>query len=83
MRRGYIKSICVLFTIAGASNDAVLNAIDNRDFRDFEDALQDCCAAEAGCDCIVTANGKDFIGHSQTAIKSPEAFLALFADTQA
>ena len=47
LRRAFIKRICVLFTIAGAGNEAVLEAIENWDFPDFEDALQDCCAAEA------------------------------------
>ena len=77
LRRAYIKRICVLFTIAGADNAAILEAIDNRDFRDFEDALQDCCAAEAGCDYIITANEKDFIGHSQVTVKSPAEFITL------
>ena len=77
LRRGYIKQICVLFSIAGADNDAILKAIDNEAFRDFEDALQDCCAAEAGCNYIITANGKDYNGHSQVPVKSPDAFIAL------
>lgn len=83
LRRGYIKRICFLFTIAGADNDAILKAIDNQAFRDFEDALQDCCAAEADCDYIITANGKDFIGHSQANVKSPDEFIALVSGNQA
>lgn len=83
LRRGYIKRICLLFSIAGADNDAVLKAIENETFRDFEDALQDCCAAEADCDFIITANIKDFIGHSQVNVKSPDELLALVSGNQA
>ncbi len=77
MRRACIKRLCILFTIAGADNEAILEAVENRGFRDFEDALQDCCAAESDCDYIITANGKDFIGHSHTAVKSPAELIAL------
>ena len=83
LRRGFIKRIWLLFTIAGADNDAVLKAIENVTFRDFEDALQDCCAAEADCDFIITANKKDFFGHSQVSVKSPDEFLALVSGNQA
>ena len=44
-RRKWIKKLCTLLTIAGADNQRILEAIDKTDFRDFEDALQDCCAA--------------------------------------
>ena len=83
LRRGYIKRICLLCTIAGADNEAVLKAIENETFLDFEDALQDCCAAEADCDFIITANGKDFIGHSLVSVKSPDEFIAMVSHKQA
>ena len=77
LRRGYIRQICVLFAISGANQDAVLQAIENRAFHDFEDALQDCCAAEMDCDYIITANIKDFTGHSTVPAITPDAFIAL------
>ena len=79
LRRGYIKQICVLFSIAGADNEAVLKAIENRDFRDFEDALQDCCAAEMDCDYIITVNIKDYTDHSIIPAITPDAFIALMS----
>ena len=82
LRRGYIKRICVLFSIAGASNSAILTAIENDAFRDFEDALQDCCALETNCDFIITANEKDFIGHCQVPVQSPTQFLATITENQ-
>ena len=77
MRRGYIKQICVLFSIAGADNESVLKAIENQEFRDFEDALQDCCAAGSACDYIITANIKDFTNHSTIPAITPDAFITL------
>ena len=79
LRRGYIRTICVLFSIAGAKNEAVLQAVDRLAFRDFEDALQDCCAQEADCDYIITANGRDFAGRSRIPAVSPDEFLALLS----
>ena len=80
LRRGYIKRICLLFTLVGADNEAVLSAVENLDFRDFEDALQDCCAAEMDCDYIITANIKDFVGHSQIEALLPDAFIKLVSE---
>ena len=77
LRRGYIKQICVLFDIAGATNGSVLKAIENQEFRDFEDALQDCCAVETDCDYIITANIKDFTDHSIVPAITPDAFITL------
>ena len=77
MRRGFIKRICLLLTVSGADQDAILQAVDNLDFQDFEDALQDCCAQKADCDYIVTANIKDFAEHSQVKAIAPDDFVAM------
>lgn len=77
LRRGYIRQICLLLTISGANNDTVFQAIENQDFHDFEDALQDCCAIESECDYIVTENLKDYSGHSSVPAILPGDFLAL------
>lgn len=51
--------------------------------KDFEDILQAVCAAEGGCDCIITRNEKDYrIGAGLKAklplppVMSPSAFLS-------
>ena len=75
-RRDWIRQICQLFTLAGAANDAVLKAVDNVDFRDFEDALQDCCAQSILADYIITANIKDFEQSTVPAI-TPDQFLKM------
>lgn len=77
VRREWIKQLCVLLTISGADNEAVISAVDNTAFRDFEDALQDCCAAQTDADYIVTANVRDFIDHSSVRAITPSEFLKL------
>lgn len=80
-RRKWIKKLCTLLTVSGADNRLVLDAIDNEDFKDFEDALQDCCAVEAEADYIVTVNKRDFEGHSSTTTVTPDEFLSIFHST--
>ena len=78
MRRGFIRRICCILTVAGADQQAVMAAVDNVGFHDFEDALQDCCAVESGSDYIVTVNKRDFSDHSMTPPVTPEEFLEIF-----
>ena len=53
-----------------------LSAVQNIDFRDFEDCLQDKCAKEARCDYIVTANLKDF-ANSEVPAVTPDRLLKI------
>ena len=76
-RREWIKQICTVLTVAAADNQAVLNAAENTSFKDFEDNLQDCCAVHVGADYIVTANVKDFEGHSKVKAVSPDELLQI------
>ncbi len=46
----------------------------NSDFSDFEDSLQYYSALRAGCDIIITRNGKDF-KKSQIPVMTPDEFL--------
>ena len=78
MRRGWIRKLCMLLTVEGAGTESVLEAVENVDFRDFEDAMQDCCAAAAGADYIVTGNVRDFAGHSKVAPVTPAEFLKMW-----
>lgn len=78
MRRGWIRKLCILLTVAGAGTDSILEAVENLDFRDFEDAMQDCCAAAAEADYIVTGNVRDFAGHSAVAPVTPVEFLKMW-----
>ena len=80
MRRKWIRELCTVLTVSGADNDAVIAAIDDVRFRDFEDALQDRCAVNMTADYIVTANIKDFAGLSTTPAVTPDDFLAMIGE---
>jgi len=76
-RRDWIRQLCELLTISGANNKAVLSAINDESFKDFEDALQDCCATSFEADFTITANIKDFKGISKVPALTPKEFLEL------
>ena len=78
-RRRFLKNICSVLKLAVTDDKMVMRAIENSDFADFEDNLQDCCAAYAGADYIVTVNKKDFEGHSGVTPLTPAEFVSLFA----
>ena len=81
-RREWIKQICTILTVAAADNQAILAAAENLEFKDFEDNLQDCCALHVGAEYIVTANVKDFYGHSQVKAVSPDELLQIVKKEQ-
>ena len=81
-RRDWIRQICRRLTVAGTSNSSVLEAVDNTEFKDFEDALQDCCAESFKADYIVTVNTKDFSGVSTIPAVSPGEFLEMHEEEQ-
>ena len=74
--RAWLKNICDILTVTGATQEQVKEAIDNLDFRDFEDCLQDSCAKTGRAQYIITRNVKDFTGSDIPAI-SPNDFLEL------
>ena len=59
-RREVMRLLCELMTLSGADNETVLAAINDPAFKDFEDAMQDCCAVDSKADYILTANIKDY-----------------------
>ena len=76
-RRDWMRQLCELLTVTGADKASVLAAVNDTDFKDFEDALQVCCAETFQADYIVTANVKDFKGHSGIPALTPSEFLAM------
>ena len=46
----------------------ILSALDNEDFSDFEDCLQEKCAVAVSADYIVSRNLKDFVSSRVPAI---------------
>jgi predicted nucleic acid-binding protein len=73
-RRENLRDICSIFTVASASQQEILNAIENDSFSDFEDCLQDKCAKEVEADYIITVNVKDF-SKSEIPAVNPKEFL--------
>ena len=80
-RREIMRELCELMTLSGADNETVLAAIDDPDFKDFEDAMQDCCAMDSKADYIITANIKDFEGHSKVPALTPRDFLSIILNS--
>lgn len=73
-RREWLTDICSFLRVEGAAHEDVVKAISMREFKDFEDCLQDRCAENVGADYIITRNVKDFEGSAVPAV-TPEAFL--------
>lgn len=73
-KRMWLREICRMLTVTGASHEQVIEAIDNVAFKDFEDCLQDECAAQNHADYIITRNTNDFLTSSIPAI-TPSDFL--------
>lgn len=73
-RRKYILSLCEIFDVVSIDKNRLVYALENSNFRDFEDCLQDECACDINADYIITRNTKDFKGSMVKAI-TPEEFL--------
>ncbi len=76
-RRTMIKSLFGMLSVSGIDETTLLSALDRENFKDFEDCLQDECAAAIMADYIVTRNIKDFANSRITAL-TPDDFLNLY-----
>ena len=77
-RRENLRDVCEFFSVASASQNEIIDAIDKDSFPDFEDCLQDKCAKEVGADYIITCNVKDYENSEIPAI-NPKEFLELLS----
>ena len=75
-RRKWLKTICTVLTVTGASQAEILSAIENEAFADFEDCLQDKCAKTVQADYIVTGNIRDY-RHSEIRAVTPDELLRI------
>ncbi len=73
-RRVWLSDICCFLRVAGVSHEELIRAINMKEFRDFEDCLQDRCAGAVNADYIITRNTGDYI-HSETPAILPEELL--------
>ncbi len=71
-RREALKDICRIVNVEGIDSFKVLSALDNEDFSDFEDCLQEECAVAISADYIVARNAKDFASSRVPAIPPTE-----------
>jgi hypothetical protein len=67
-----LLNICTTFKVIGIDAEKIKSALRNKDFKDFEDCLQDECAKEFEADYIVTRNLKDFEASVVPAIEPIE-----------
>ena len=77
-RRGLLLEAARLLTVASASHEAVVNAIQEERFHDFEDCLQEKCAIDVHADYIVTENTKDFSASAIPAVTSARMLQILY-----
>ena len=75
-RRNILKEFCNIFTVVGIDQDKIIAALENEDFSDVEDCLQDECAKACGAEYIVTRNIRDYKNSTVPAI-TPDEFLKL------
>lgn len=76
-RRRFIKNLCDIFIISDLNTEKIMSAIENEEFIDFEDCLQEECAVEAMADYIVTRNPDDY-KRSRIKVMEPEDLVALW-----
>ena len=75
-RREMLKKLCLVLKVTGASHEKVCEAIEDNEFSDFEDCLQDKCADEIFADYIVTRNIEDF-QYSKVKAITPKKLLEI------
>ena len=75
-RRAMLQKLCKKLRVVAAPHDAVVEALGQNNFKDFEDCLQDKCAKAAGADYIITANIKDF-KYSEVRALTPDEFIEM------
>lgn len=75
-RRKFIRNLCDIFHISDLNAGKIISAIENEEFADFEDCLQEECAVEVMADYIVTRNPADY-KISRIKVIEPGEFIKL------
>lgn len=79
-RRMLLKNLCQIFRISELNRKKILAALDNDEFLDFEDCLQEEYAVEELADFIVTRNPDDFMKF-RVKVLQPDEFLKIAKST--
>lgn len=77
-RRKILKDILKILTVVSVNNKEVSEALENKDFKEFEDCLQDEYAKRADADYIITRNMQDF-QYSKVRAVLPDEFIEIMA----
>ena len=77
-RREILSNLCLIFDVEGIDKEKILAGLQNEDFTDFEDCLQDECAKQIHADYIITRNTDDFSNSHIPAI-TPSDFLEKYS----
>lgn len=75
-RCGLIRNLCDIFRISDLNAEKIVSAVENEEFSDLEDCLQEECAVEAMADFIVTRNPNDY-KTSRIKVIEPGEFIKL------
>ncbi len=75
-RRWFIRNLCDIFRISDLNTEKIMLAVENEEFTDFEDCLQEEFAAAEMADYIVTRNQDDY-KKSRIKVIGPDEFLRL------
>lgn len=76
-RRTVLLKLCEIVSVAGVDESKITGALKRDGFSDFEDCVQDECAAACGADFIITKNVGDF-ERSRVKAVTPEEFLKIY-----
>jgi predicted nucleic acid-binding protein len=76
--REYLLELCRVISIVDVNKSKIMYALENDNFKDFEDCLQDECADYFCASYIITQNLKDF-QHSKTKAVTPSEFMEIFS----
>ena len=68
------------FSLAQINSDSVKKSLEDPRVNDLEDGFQYFAAEEAGCDCIVTENGKDYYFSEIEVLSSEDFFIKYLFD---
>ena len=77
-RRKTLDYVCGIMQVVGTSHEAVVNAINDDTFKDFEDCVQSKCAMTANADYIITNNIQDYLYSAVPAI-TPKDYLEILS----
>ncbi|MBO4386371.1 MAG: PIN domain-containing protein [Treponema sp.] len=75
-RRNLLRALFSCFSVSPLGERELMSALNRNDFPDFEDCVQDECAANVHARYIITRNKKDF-ARSKIPALLPEEFIRL------